>query len=228
MLGISEKCQLNQFVAKKSFYDNADMTASDKKLFKDNIAKITLAYQLHTKNTNISAYMTPEREYPLINVFEVALEKNEKTKRIAEIMMRSIPYPMVLVFLYEEQYQVWTAHQRVNQNDDTKNVLEDFVFTDWEQNLDFINVSEMNMSNFFAVYSGIVDAISIHNAKTIVQDENLTGEQARELTSKLEEIENQIAALKAKMKKETQVNKRIELNMEIKKLEQKKKEIVEG
>ena len=78
MFNISEKCQLNQFVAKKTFYDNADMTASDKKLFKDNISKITLTYQLHTKNTNISAYMTPEREYPLINVFEVALEKKEK------------------------------------------------------------------------------------------------------------------------------------------------------
>ncbi len=228
MLGISEKCQLNQFVAKKTFYDNADMTASDKKLFKDNISKITLCYQLHTKNTNISAYMTPEREYPLINVFEVALDKNEKVKRIAEIIMRSIPYPMVLVFSYEEQYQVWTAHQRVNQNDDTKNVLEDFVFTDWVQNLDFINVSEMNMSNFYTVYSGIVDAISIHNAKLVVQDENLTGEQARELTGIIEELDNQITALKSKMKKETQFNKRIELNMEIKKLEQKKKKIVEG
>ena len=228
MLGISEKCKLNQFVAKKTFYDNADMTASDKKLFKENISKITLTYQLHTKNTNISAYMTPEREYPLINVFEVALDKNEKVKRIAEIIMRSIPYPMVLVFLYEEQYQVWTAHQRVNQNDDTKNVLEDFVFTDWVQDLDFIDVSAMNMSNFFAVYSGIVDAISIHNAKSVVKTENLTGKQARELTGKLEEIENQITALKARMKKETQFNKRIELNMEIKKLEQKKEEIVEG
>ena len=68
----------------------------------------------------------------------------------------------------------------------------------------------------------MVDCISVHNAKCIVQTDELTGEQARELTNKLEEIENQIVALKSKMKKETQFNKRIEINIEIKKLEQEK------
>ena len=66
-------------------------------------------------------------------------------------------------------------------------------------------------------YIDIVDGLTVTR-----QTDELTGEQARELTNKLEEIENQIVALKSKMKKETQFNKRIEINIEIKKLEQEK------
>lgn len=225
MLGISGKCALNQFIAKKNFYTYADMTSADKTIFTDNIAKITLIYQMHTKNMNIAPYMTSEREYPMINIMEVALDKVEKLKRIAEIIMRSIPYPMVLIFVFEEKYQVWTAHQRVNQNDETKNVLEDFVFTEWIDNLDFIDIGTMNMANFYTLYSDIVDCISIHNAKNIVNDTDITGEQARAITAEVQAIDAEITALKAKMKKETQFNKRIEMNIQIKKLEQKRKQI---
>ena len=71
--------------------------------------------------------------------------------------------------------------------------------------------------------SGFVKFIDIVDGLTVTrQTDELTGEQARELTNKLEEIENQIVALKSKMKKETQFNKRIEINIEIKKLEQEK------
>ena len=227
MLGISDKCALNQFIAKKNFYTYADMTSADKTLFTDNIAKITLTYQLHTKNTNITPYTDSEREYPMINVMEVALDKGEKLKRIAEIIMRSIPYPMVLIFIFEEKYQVWTAHQRVNQNDETKNVLEDFVCTEWLDNLDFIDISTMNMSNFYTLYSDIVDCISIYNAKSIVNITDMTGEKARAITSEIQAIDDEITMLKAKMKKETQFNKRVELNIQIKKLEQKRNQIVE-
>ena len=226
LFGINENCKLDQFVAKKNFYTYGDLTSSDKTLFTDNISKITLLYQIAPNKINIAPYKDGIREYPMINVFKVELNKDEKIKRIAEIIMKSIPYPMLLIFEFEEKVQLWTAHQRINQNDESKNVLDEFVFTDWETDTTWFDVSKMNMTNFYALYSAMVDCISVHNAQSIVQKDNITGAEARELTDKLEEIENQIITLKTKMKKETQFNKRIEINMEIKKLEQKKKEIV--
>lgn len=226
LFGINENCKLDQFVAKKNFYTYGDLTSSDKTLFTDNISRITLLYQIAPNKINIAPYKDDIREYPMINVFKVELNKDEKIKRIAEIIMKSIPYPMLLIFEFEEKVQLWTAHQRINQNDESKNVLDDFVFSNWEDETSWFDVSKMNMTNFYALYSAMVDCISVHNAQSIVQKDNITGAEARELTDKLEEIENQIITLKTKMKKETQFNKRIEINMEIKKLEQKKKEIV--
>ena len=120
MFGISEKCCLNQFVAKKNFYTYSDMSSNDKDLFKDNISKITLTYQLQPNKINILPFKDDIREYPLINFFDIVVEKDVKIKRIAEIVMKSIPYPTVITFLWEDKKQIWTAHQRTNQNDSSK------------------------------------------------------------------------------------------------------------
>lgn len=226
MFGINENCKVEQFIAKKNFYTYGDLTSGDKNVFTNNISKITLMYQIAPNKINILPYKDDIREYSMINVFKVELAKDEKIKRIAEIIMKSIPYPMLIVFVLDEKVQLWTAHQRTNQNDESKNILEEFVFTDWEADTSWFDISKMNMTNFYSLYSDMVDCISVHNAQRVVSSNELNGTQARELMSKLEEIEVQITALKAKIKKETQFNKRIEINKKIKILEQKKKEIV--
>ena len=227
MFGISEKCCLNQFVAKKNFYTYSDMSSSDKDLFKDNILKITLTYQLQPNKINIAPYKDDVREYTLINFFDIAVQTDNKIKRIAEIVMKSIPYPSVITFVCGDKKQIWTAHQRTNLNDSAKNTLEEFVFTKWlDIDDEVFDITKLNMTNFYSLYSDIVDTISIMNAKYIKDDTQLTGEQARELTSKIEEIDLKISSLKSRMKKETQFNKRVEINMEIKKLQQMKNKIV--
>ena len=227
MFGISEKCCLNQFVAKKNFYTYSDMSSSDKDLFKDNISKITLTYQLQPNKINISPFKDDVREYPLINFFDIAVEKDVKIKRIAEIVMKSIPYPTVITFLWEDKKQIWTAHQRTNQNDSSKNTLEDFVFTKWlDADDEVFDITTLNMNNFYTLYCGIVDKLSIMRAQELTDNVQITGEEARKLTSDIQELDSKIAMLKSKIKKETQFNKRMEMNIEIKKLEQKKKDIV--
>ena len=227
MFGISEKCCLNQFVAKKNFYTYSDMSSSDKDLFKDNISKITLTYQLQPNKINILPFKDDIREYPLINFFDIAVEKDVKIKRIAEIVMTSIPYPTVITFLWEDKKQIWTAHQRTNQNDSSKNTLEDFVFTKWlDADDEVFDITTLNMNNFYSLYCGIVDKLSIMRAQELTDNVQITGEEARKLTSDIQELDSKIAMLKSKIKKETQFNKRMEMNIEIKKLEQKKKEIV--
>ena len=68
------------------------------------------------------------------------------------------------------------------------------------------------------LYSDIIDSISLYNARDIVT-EDVTGAEARQLVAKREQIQKQITSLKAQMKKETQFNRKVELNIEIKKLE---------
>jgi hypothetical protein len=87
----------------------------------------------------------------------------------------------------------------------------------------------MRFINFYTLYSDIVDAISIYKLSSIIPtDDKITGAEARELSAKIEDIERRIASLRSKLKKETQFNRKMELNIEIKKLNNKKNELIGG
>lgn len=230
-LNIPKDCEVNQFVAKKHFYENAGLSKLDIDLFAD-VKKITVLYQLSSDKINIPQYIDNVRNYPFINFLEVQLLKDIKTKRLSEIIMRSIPSPMVLIFMLEDKVQLYVAHQRTNQNDSSKNTIEEFISTDWLETdnplFEKLDIRQMRFTNFYDLYSDIVDAISIYNANTMMQSEKeLTGEQARQLTASTDTIEQEITLLKAKLKKETQFNRKMELNIQIKKLEKMLKDILE-
>lgn len=224
-LNIPCNCKIDRTIFKKMFYENADFSKGDKDLFTNSIDKILWIYCLNQDNMNIPAYKTDEREYLETEVIEVTLSECKGVRRIAEIIMRTIPYPILLIFRYEEKYQLWTAHQRFNLADNSKNTLEEFVNTDWlDDNSDIwdkLNVNNFRFTNFFDMYSDIVNVIAVLNAQKLT-DKELSGEEARELLRKNAEIDSRIAALRAELKKATEFSKRMEINMEIKKLEKQK------
>ena len=230
-LNIPKSCEVGNTIYKKLFYENADLSSSDKALFTEGISKITWHYCLKPETINIQPYKDENRDYPEIEVIEVEVAKDAKLKRIAEIIMRTIPYPMLLLFKLEDKIQLYAAHQRVNQNDSSKNTIEEFISTEWLDGdcplFEKLDIKKMRFTNFFALYSDIVDAISIYNVSNIAPPTtSLTGVEARKLSADIETLEQEISALKAKIKKETQFNRKMELNIEIKRLEQKKKDIV--
>ena len=147
--------------------------------------------------------------------------------------MRTIPYPMLLIFMLEDKRQLYVAHQRINQNDSSKNTIEEFIATEWLESDSALyaklDIKQMRFTNFYALYSDIVDAISIYNLSTVMTaDDNITGIEARELSAQIEDIEQEITSLRAKLKKESQFNRKMELNIEIKRLEQNKNKLLGG
>lgn len=221
-LNIPDECRINRTVFKKMFYDNAALSKGDKNLFVDSIDKIAWIYCLNQDNMNVPAYATEEREYLEIEVMEVELSDNKGIKRIAEIIMRAIPYPMLLIFSFEDKYQVWAAHQRFSLADNDKITLEETICTEWLDNdsdlWDKLNIRNLRYTNFFDMYSDIVDTIAVFNAEKLTNKE-ISGDEARELLRSNAEIDSQIAALRAELKKATEFNKKMEINMKIKKLE---------
>jgi hypothetical protein len=204
-----------------------------KHLFTDVINKVVWLYCLKPETINIPAYRDEVRDYPEIEVIEVLLHKDYKLNRIAEIIMRTIPYPMLLIFRLEDKRRFYVAHQRTSQGDSSKNTIEDFIATDWLESdselLAKLDIRQMSFTNNYTLYSDIVDAISIYNLSALMPAaDTVTGAEARELSAKIEEIEQQITSLRSKLKKETQFNRKMELNIEIKRLVQNKNKLLGG
>lgn len=232
-LNIPDSCFVGTNIYKKLFYENADLSTSDKSLFTDTINKIIWLYCLKPETINIPAYKDEAREYSEIEVIEVHVDKEYKLNRIAEIIMRTIPYPMLLIFKLEDKIQFYVAHQRTNQSDSSKNTIEEFIATEWLDSdsalLTKLNIKQMRFINFYTLYSDIVDAISVYNLSVIMPtDDTITGEKAREITAKVEEIEQKIISLRSKLHKESQFNRKMELNIKIKRLEQNKEKLLGG
>lgn len=232
-LNIPDSCFVGSTIYKKLFYENAHLSSSDKSLFTDTINKVVWLYCLKPETINIPVYKDEVREYPEIEVIEVILNKEYGLNRIAEIIMRTIPYPMLLIFKLEDKIRFYMAHQRTSQSDSSKNTIEEFISTDWLRNdsdlFAKLDIKQMRFTNFYTLYSDIVDAISIYNLSAIMPtDDTITGAKARELSAKIEDIEQRIANLRSKLKKESQFNRKMELNIEIKRLEQSKNKLLGG
>lgn len=233
-LAIPAACKVDKTVFKKLFYENADLSAADKALFTDGIEKVTWAYCLKPETINIPAFKNHERDYPEIEVIEVTLTADKGLRRIAEIIMRTIPYPMLLFFRLGGHFQLWTAHQRISLADSSKITIDEYVKTDWLDAdtglLDAMNIKAMHWSNYYMLYSDMVDAISVWNAGQLTGESraDITGEEARMLLAAVEDIDRQIAGIRAELKKETQFSRKMELSMQVKKLEQRKLQMIGG
>ncbi|MDD3162259.1 MAG: DUF4391 domain-containing protein [Bacteroidales bacterium] len=232
-MNIPLSCKVDKTVFKKLFYENANLSTADKSLFTDIIDKVTWLYCLKPETINVQPFKDDIRDYPEIEVIEVVLTTEKGLKRIAEIVMRTIPYPMLLIFRLEDRLQFWVAHQRTNLNDSSKNTIDEMICSDWvspdDALMDTLDIRAMRFINYFTLYSDIVDAISIYNAKALVGEESeLSGEAARKMLAAVKEINRQIVALRAGLKKETQFNRKLEINIQIKKLEQQKCKLLGG
>lgn len=232
-LNIPDSCFVGSTIYKKLFYENADLGTMDKAIFADVIEKIRWVYSLKPETINIPSFKEQVRDYPEIEVIEVRLKKDASLNRIAEIIMSTIPYPMLLVFIWEDKKQLYVSHQRINQNDSSKNTLEDLIATDWLDSTSLLfarlDIKQMRFANYYTLYSDLVDTISIYKVADIVKDKApITGAEARELVRQIEAIDKQITSLRSRLKKESQFNRRMELNIEIKKLEQKRDELLRG
>ena len=220
-LNIPEKGKIDNTIYKKMFIENTDLSKADKKIISEVIHKIIWRYSLKEETCYIRAYSDGEHDYPEIELIEVELSKAVKEQRIAEIIMHAIPYPMILLMKHDDNVRIWVSHQRTSQADRDRNVLEELISTAWlkpNAMKEFLDFGRFRQDNCYVLYSDIIDSISLYNARDIVT-EDVTGAEARQLIAKREQIQKQITSLKAQMKKETQFNRKVELNIEIKKLE---------
>lgn len=220
-LNIPQKGKIDNTIYKKIFIENAELSKADKKILSEVIHKIVWRYSLKEETCYIRPYLDDEHDYPEVELIEVDLNKAIKEQRIAEIIMHAIPYPMLLLMKHDGKVRIWVSHQRTSQADSDRNVLEELISTAWlnpDAMKEFLDFSRFRQDDCYVLYSDIIDSISLYNARDIVT-EDVTGAEARQLVAKREQIQKQITSLKVQMKKETQFNRKVQLNIEIKKLE---------
>lgn len=226
---------------KKSILD-----AADKKALKDDVEKIRWLYTLKPNTINIAPYKDSEREYPEIAILHVELSSAASNKnvykRIAHFINRAIPYPLVILFTCEkdgsQNLSLVLADKRINQADKEKWVIEDSIHSYWI-NLASVSAAEMSFfeslkinnlsfTNFFAFYQALIERLvaikcAEHSGdfsldKTGHLNEKASSTERLDRLRELERLEAQRSEISNKLKNIKQMGKQVELNTQIKKI----------
>lgn len=136
---------------------------------------------------------------------------------------------MLLLFEYQGRIALALAHQRNSLADSTKNTLEDLWLSDFLYQEDtlfaHLHHDKQRFSHFYDYYSGLVDMLCQELALRAGAPA-VSGEQARRILHDLASLDSQIVGLRTELKRESRFNRKMELNIAIKKLETAKKALL--
>lgn len=235
-LGLPDIAHVNQRVPKKLLVENGAPTAADKRRINEGIEEIHWLASLKPNTVGVPEFSDNVREYLEIALLTVTLRAEAKAGRLAELIHRSIPYPVFLALVQGEQTTLSLANKRRAQNEAGKFVLEgDVVEVTVSDNaplsaevnrrfLDSLALGNQPRANLFRLYQGWVDTLfalqASHITGTFTQSNTRESAIARrEAVQKCRELETKIAILRNAAVKEKQMARRVELNLEIKGLE---------
>ena len=224
-LQLPESCYLGKKIFKKFFYE-MDLNATDKKAFSQDIVKITWSYTLKPETINIGKYEDGGREYLEVAVIAVELSSVKRYKRIAALIQRAIPYPVLLVFSYGDELALDLADKRISRSDSSKIMVEAGYDTDWLSindlkgvQADFLNdfcLPNFSYHNFYDFYQDMVQRVIALNCATHSGRYSLSGQDIGSSTTRERASVYRDA---------TALDKRLQLLKEFEALQQEKAEL---
>ncbi|MFQ5741736.1 MAG: DUF4391 domain-containing protein, partial [Acidobacteriota bacterium] len=154
--------------------------------------------------------------------------------RLVELVHRAVPYPLLLLTEHAGQVIFSAAHKRWAQNEADKTVLDgEVVAADWENGSEDPHLAEFRKAlalerqphgTLRALYQGWMDTLLAFKAARLTGDFKpaADAEQATARQEALREcarLETEMARLRAAAGKEKQMAQKVELNMELKRIE---------
>jgi len=229
-MGIPQNCLSNKTIFKKLFLESGMLDITDKKALKDDINKIRITHSIEASTINIKPYIDEEREYVRIPIIEVELNSNKRVKRIASFINKSIFDSLIIIFTHGDMIALSVADKRINQADKSKWVVEYGWITHWfnpssptkseQKFMADLSLKNLSFLNFYAFYTDVKNCvIALNSARRSGTYSITTKEQTDtrlESLRKIDELENEIAQLRASLKKEKQFNTKLKLNVAVK------------
>lgn len=209
MFGFPDSTEFGKRIPKQKFYENIDISPALKRVFVEQIRLIYWRNKLAATTLNLAAGETVTE----IEVFEVHLNTPQLEAAVLRQMDKEIPYHILFVLTCDGKAQAWIGYKEATASGNHTFKVGRYYHTDWvaANELQF-RVDGLNMD---AVYESLVRQIAgdvlWSDAGESLQDSVTRDERRRQ-------IEKQIAALENKMHKEKQLNRRMEINAEIKRL----------
>ena len=210
MLGLPKTTEFNKRIPKQKFYDNMDISPALKKVFVEQVRIIYWKNKIAASTTNLAA----GNNVTELEVFEVRLNSPVLDDSLLRQIDKEIPYHILFLLEYQGKYQAWIGYKETAASGNKTFKVNGYYQTEW------LDEDELPLKivglNVDAVYENFVRQIAGDKLKTEAAGESLKESVARD--EQKQALQKQIATLQAKIRKEKQLNKQMQMNTELKKL----------
>lgn len=204
---LPKSSEVGRIVPKNAFDSYAN--TKQRKLFSEKIERIRWTHKLALDTINLQG-----REVGEIQIFEIELRDREEIEEILTIIDRAVPYPILFV-LKHKNMENWRISKKHLHPTNENNAVIDWTFSSsWFDSSDVrfeLNLKGSLDEVFRNLCLQITGKTSISREKdisSIVEEEK----KAKELLVKIEKLKFRIA-------NEKQFNRRVELNLELQKIQ---------
>ena len=210
MIGLPKTTEFNKRIPKQKFYENMDISPALKKIFVEQVRIIYWKNKIAASTTNLAA----GTDVTELEVFEVRLSSPVLDDSLLRQIDKEIPYHILFLLEYQGKYQAWIGYKEAAASGNKAFKVNGYYHTEWlvEDELPL----KLEGLNVDAVYENFVRQIAGDKLKTEVAGESLKESVARD--EQKQALQKQIATLQAKIRKEKQLNKQMQMNNELKKL----------
>ena len=210
MLGFPVSTEFNKRIPKQKFYENLDVSPTLRRVFVDQIRIVYWRNKLAASTLNIAAGEAVTE----IEVFEVRLNKPLLNEAVLKQIDKEIPYHLLFILTCDGKAQAWIGYKEAAASGSNAFKVNRYYHTDWmpEDELQ-LRIDGLNMDS---VYESLVRQIA---GDKLQAESGESLKESVERDEKKKQLEKQIAALESKMRKEKQLNRRMEMNAELKKLQ---------
>lgn len=238
-LGLPDSCRVDQRVSKKLLVENGAPTTADKRQINDGIEEMQWVAALKPNTIGVAEYRDDVREYVEIAVLTVTLRATDdepaKVARLAELVHRAVPYPVILLLHSGQRVMLSMAHKRWAQNEAGKVVLDGGVVSaslpDDAPSADALSAFTQALSltgqpqaTLYGLYQGWIDTVQSLLAARLTGTFKTAGslEQAaarRQALQECERLELEATRLRTQAAKEKQLARQVDLNLRLKRVQ---------
>ena len=237
IFNLPENCCVDQRIGKALFAENGPLTPGDRKTFRSDIEEIFCSYILDDNHgVMLNSYTDAEHDFSCLALIDVVLRKPGKAARVAELCHRAMPYPLIVILQDGDKLWFSMAEKRFSRDGKEQVVLEQQSDTGWIEDrflqefstvADFSKFKKNSYLELYRHYAELLDVLKTAEITGTFQQSSISPEERRKLLADLHELQIQLDALKTKAKKEAELSRLVEINMQAKKLNHEMHEIHE-
>ena len=234
-LALPDRSRVDQRVPKKMLAEHGAPTAADRRLLTDGIEELRWIAVLKPGTVAIPEYRDDRREYLEVAVLGVQLRsthaKPPQMLRLAELVHRAVPYPVLLLLAAPQGLFLSLAHKRWAQNEAGKVVLDGepatvdlaLDLTAEHPFMQALALARQPQANLLALYQGWMDCLTAWQAAKVTGTFTAASTPAqaaarREALRTCQRLELESTRLRALAAKEKQMAKQVDLNLALKRI----------
>lgn len=229
----------NRVIAKEAIYKAGHIGIPDQKLITNNVKQINWLFVIKTSNSNIPEYIgTEDFSVRELDYIHVELKEAEYREKISAIILKSIPKVSIVELVWNDtdgaEYHQWILADYGSKKR-TENLVSaqkfhhsaEVLVDDINEFMEILRFDNVVISNLKALYKNWISKIEKYNFSKRVSGLIDNDTDFEQKNKEILELELKIRRLTTAAQKEKQLNKRMKLTAEIRKLKLQLKGIID-